>query len=80
VTPAPGGVQVTKVAEDRPIARGGLRTGDQVLAVDGTKVDSPDSLRRVLRHKHALGEPMTLQVQRDGKPLKLMISPLADSP
>jgi S1-C subfamily serine protease len=51
-----------------PAAQAGLRRGSIILAVDGTRVDQPQTLQRILQ-SHSPGDTLTLQVL-DGDQLK----------
>ena len=44
----------------------GLKTGDVIHSVDKTPIDSLDSLRAVLNSVNR-GDPVVLQVERDGQ-------------
>ena len=62
-----GGVLVTEVEEDGPAANAGIITGDVILTIDNTSVDSADDLREVL---DGLGDRTSLPVlvQRESGP------------
>jgi membrane-associated protease RseP (regulator of RpoE activity) len=45
------GALVTMVTDDSPAEKAGLRAKDIIVKFDGTPVDSPDDLRRMLREK-----------------------------
>ena len=65
VTVTGTGARVLKVADDAP-AKGTLRAGDVITAVDGQPVTLVDQLGPLVR-AHAPGEPVTLTIQRGGK-------------
>lgn len=74
----PKGVLVTDVSADSPAAKAGLSRGDIVLSVDGTEVDSPRDLTRMI----ATDEPGTtvqLGLLRAGKPVDASVT-LASRP
>jgi S1-C subfamily serine protease len=73
VEKAAGGVKVKQADEGKPFARAGLRAGDLAVAADGKKIDSPESFRRLLRAKVVMGDELTLEVRRDGKPVKVTV-------
>ena len=60
------GVMVSKVVEDSPAARAGVRVGDVITAVDGEVVESGGSLGRLIRGRDE-GETVALEVYRDGR-------------
>jgi len=62
--PEPREVVIDEVMAGSPAEKGGLRSGDTVLAINGAHVTSPDSLiSRIRSSNHA---PMTISVQRSG--------------
>ena len=62
------------VAEGTPAARGGLESGDRILAVEGTPVATVEDLRRRLAEL-ALERPLRLGVERKGEPQLLELPP-----
>jgi PDZ domain-containing protein len=62
-------VLISGVATDAPSA-GELKGGDEILTVDGTKVESPDTIRRVVG-AHKPGDTVLLGLLRDGKPVQV---------
>lgn len=67
------GVVVKKADADKPFGRGGLKSGDELVAIDGTAVASPEVFRRLLRRKLAEGKEAVFHVRRQGKTLDLKI-------
>ncbi|NNG05313.1 MAG: DegQ family serine endoprotease [Inquilinus sp.] len=66
----PGGVVVSRVDDDGPAARAGLRVGDVILSVNGRPVDTTDALRfRVATRP--IGERATLGINRAGRSMEL---------
>ena len=63
--PEEAGVLVSKVIEDSPAWRAGVRVGDVISAVDGEAVATPHDLARAIRGKKA-GDAVTLELWRDG--------------
>lgn len=59
----PGGVGVTAVVQGSPAEDAGLRARDQILAVEGRPVFTPDELIAQIRES-APGEWVTLSIQR----------------
>jgi hypothetical protein len=68
----PDGVLVVDVAPGSFAAQAGLKPGDVITHVDGTKVDSVRELRQLVRFRDP-NEPVTLTVQRDGQTLQLEV-------
>jgi regulator of sigma E protease len=72
--PAPdAGPRVGDLVPDMPAAQAGLRTGDRIEAVDGVRVDSFTSM--LLELQAHPGDAIVLDVERDGKRLKLPVTP-----
>ena len=72
----PDGQQALRVYTiDRggPGANAGLRVDDLISEADGERVETSNDLLRV-RHRHAVGEEMTLRVFRDGETLDLVVT------
>ena len=64
------GAEVTSVGDGTPAAAAGLKVGDVILAVNGQRVDSAESLIGHVRGKSA-GDQVTLTVLRDGKSIQV---------
>jgi thiol-disulfide isomerase/thioredoxin len=60
------GVRVKQSVADTPAKRAGIDSGDEVLSVDGVKVDGPEALIARIAAK-GVGESVTLVLVRDGK-------------
>ena len=66
----PRGAVVTRVYSGSPAARAGLRAGDVVVAANGQRIDNSESLRN-FQGLQALDAPVTLEILRDGRSLKV---------
>src|SRR6478609_6829737 len=64
------GAEVTSVGDGTPAAAAGLEVGDVIVAVNGQRVESADSLVGHVREKTA-GDEVTLTVLRDGKSVEV---------
>jgi Lon-like protease len=71
VRATPRGALVVDVASDVPAAEK-LKTGDVIVAVDGTPVRTPPELRRELGRRNP-GDEVELTVRREGKTLGLVV-------
>lgn len=68
-----GGLLVTAVTENSPAARAGLRAGDVVTEVDGTRLRTAGELSRELNRRDE-GE-VTLTIRRDRKTRSIKVRP-----
>jgi serine protease Do len=59
---------ISEVTEDTPAAKAGLKKGDVVVAVDGTKVGNRGELAAYMEPK-SVGDEIALEVLRDKKPM-----------
>jgi Do/DeqQ family serine protease len=77
----PTGALVASLTTGSPAARGGLKTGDLITAVDGQDVDDPNAFDYRFATK-ALGGSAHLGVVRSGKEIALAVplEPLPDTP
>jgi regulator of sigma E protease len=69
---------VGRVTPDRPAAKAGLMAGDIIVAVDGMKLPSPNQLPVIIQQVG--GRPTQLEVLRDGKTLKIDLTPVWGDP
>jgi putative serine protease PepD len=69
VSPTMGdGAVVRAVRPGGPGARGGIQTGDVVVAINGRRVHAPSDVSAGIQGQ-APGDVVTVQVQRDGQPV-----------
>jgi serine protease Do len=68
------GVVVRSLQTNGPAYKSELRPTDVITAVDGRAVSTPQELRGEIRGKK-IGEPVTLDVVRNGKPIQVKIKP-----
>jgi putative serine protease PepD len=64
-TAAAGGVTVSQVSSGSAADSAGLKAGDVITAVDGTKVATAEKLRAIIAG-HKPGDTITLTIQRSG--------------
>ncbi|MBS1851818.1 MAG: PDZ domain-containing protein [Acidobacteria bacterium] len=64
------GVEVTMVDQDAPAGKAGLKEHDVIVSINGTKVESVEQLRRLIREVPP-GRVITIGVSRDGQPVAL---------
>ncbi len=74
----PTGALVANVVPGSPAARGGLKLSDLIVAVDGQTVDDPNAFGYRFATR-PIGGSVTVEVQRNGRPVKLSI-PLETAP
>lgn len=70
------GVEIVSVDQDAPAGKAGLKEHDVILEFDGTKIESEEQLRRMLRETPP-GRAITLGISRDGQPMNIKVQ-LAD--
>jgi serine protease Do len=70
------GVIVREIVPDGPAAKSELKASDIITTVDGTPVTTSQQLRNEIRGKR-IGEPVTLDVFRKDKMLKIKVRPEA---
>jgi regulator of sigma E protease len=66
-------VLVGEMEPDHPAARAGIKTGDQIVALNATPVQDMPRFRELVQQ--AKSEPVQLTVLRDGKELKFTVTP-----
>jgi Do/DeqQ family serine protease len=69
----PNGALVASVVPNSPAARGGLRSSDLIVAIDGQAVDDPNAFDYRFATR-PLGTTSQIDVQRGGKNLKLTLA------
>ncbi|NOZ29103.1 MAG: site-2 protease family protein [Chloroflexi bacterium] len=72
------GAAVTAVAPGSPAEAAGLQPGDVILAVADQPVETPADLVQLV--KEHLGEPVELEVRRDGEMVRVTVTPRVNPP
>ena len=67
------GVLIRQVVAGQPADQGGVKANDVVLAVDGSAVDEPRDLQRIIAST-PIGKTVKLSVMREGKPTELSVT------
>jgi serine protease Do len=67
--PRDAGVMVSRIGDDSPAGRAGLRVGDVITAIDGQKVSSATDVRRAVARKRS-GEKVRIDYSRGGGSLQ----------
>ncbi|TBR07836.1 MAG: PDZ domain-containing protein [Lysobacter sp.] len=67
------GAVVTRVYAGSAAAQAGLKTGDVITTANGQRINGRDALRN-FEGLQALGSRVSLDVQRDGRPLRLGVA------
>jgi S1-C subfamily serine protease len=68
------GVHVAEVIADGPAAKGGIRADDVILEVNREPVTTAADLQRLM-YDDAIGQGITVRVQRGGQTLDLDVTP-----
>jgi serine protease Do len=66
------GVEVTRIEDDSPAAKAGLKVGDVVLQYNGERVEGTEEFMRLVRETPA-GREVRLLVSRNGAPQTVMV-------
>jgi Do/DeqQ family serine protease len=69
----PGGALVAQVTERSPAARGGLRTGDLIVALDGIEIEDSNAFDYRFATK-AIGGTSRIRVQRSGRDVTMTVA------
>jgi serine protease Do len=69
----PRGVLVRQVMAGQPADQGGVRANDVVMSVNGTRVDEPRDLQRIISST-PVGETVKLSVVREGKETEVAVT------
>ena len=69
----PRGVLIRQVVAGQPADQGGVKADDVVLAVDGTQLEGPRDLQRIISST-PVGRTVTLKVMRAGKEQDLAVT------
>ena len=77
----PAGALVAAVSVDSPAAKGGLRTGDLIIGIDGQPIDDPNAFDYRFATKQ-LGGLAEVKVMRAGKevPVSIALQTAPDAP
>ena len=76
ITGVSDGVVITAIPSDGPAAKSDLKPGDVITAVEGVTVSTAQQLKNEIRGKK-IGSPVTLDVHRFGKNIKVKVKPEA---
>lgn len=68
------GVVVFGVARNSPAAQAGMRSGDVITQMNGQAIKTADEVQAAV-DKTNVGEPLPIQVDRDGKKITLSVRP-----
>jgi thiol-disulfide isomerase/thioredoxin len=66
------GVRIESVVRGSPAERGGVRTGDRIVTIDGNRVTAPAHVTRTVAG-HKVGETVTLGIERTGNTISASI-------
>jgi S1-C subfamily serine protease len=69
------GVEIVEVAADSPAARGGLRSEDLIVELDGHPVERVDDVQRLMTEA-TIGQTLSIRVLRGDRTLELGIRPV----
>lgn len=67
------GVEITRVEDDGPASKGGVKTGDVVLEYNGQRVEGLEQFVRLVRET-PIGREVRLSISRNGAPLTVIVT------
>jgi serine protease Do len=69
----PRGVLIRQVVAGQPADQGGVKANDVIVAVDGSRLEGPRDLQRIISST-PVGQTVKLSVMRDGKETELSVT------
>jgi hypothetical protein len=69
------GLVVEDVMDDSPALKAGIKKGDVVISVNGKEIEKFESLQEAVQEAGKSEKAITLQVERDGKDIKVEVKP-----
>lgn len=72
------GIKIVKVMPDSPAQSAGLKRGDEILRMNGEKIENFEELKKVTNSKQ--GQEVTLLLQRQDKQVKAKLVPRENPP
>ena len=73
------GVYIESVEKNSPADKGGLKSGDKILEVEGKEIASTTYFKHEL-YKYEIGDTITIKVERDGKEKDIKVTLGTSSP
>lgn len=67
------GVYIVQIVQGGSADLAGLQTGDRIVSVDGTEVNSAEDVRSAL-NKHSTGDQMNMVIERNGDTIEVRVS------
>ena len=68
----PKGVLIRSVMPGEPAEKGGIKANDVIVAIDGTTLNTPPELQRIVSSS-PVGKRVRVRVLRDGKPSEIEV-------
>ncbi|MCL4440639.1 MAG: PDZ domain-containing protein, partial [Firmicutes bacterium] len=66
------GAVVYGVVSEGPAQKAGIKEGDVILSIDGSKIESPDDLIKIMQKKK-VGAQVEVELFRQGKTIKVPV-------
>lgn len=67
--------KITAISEDRAFEKAGIKEGDQIVSVNGTKVSNGEELKQVMEENNVDGKEVTFEIERDGTVQEYKVTP-----
>ncbi len=68
------GVLLIRIMRGSPASQGGLKAGDVIVSIDKQRVTNNEDVQRLVE-KSKIGQPLSIEVERNGKTVNLAVRP-----
>ncbi len=68
------GVLLMRIMRGSPASQGGLKAGDVIVSINQQRVDRNEDVQKIVE-KSKIGQPLGIEVERNGKTVKLTVRP-----
>lgn len=67
--------EVSAISEGKPFEKAGIKEGDTIVSVDGTKVSNGEELKETMDQKNVDGREVKFEIERDGETKVYAVTP-----
>jgi Do/DeqQ family serine protease len=68
------GVLLIRIMRGSPASQGGLKAGDVITSINNQRVDNNEDVQKLVE-KSKIGQPLDIEVERNGRKVKLAVRP-----